>query len=208
MFLIIKNSIINSGYILFELYNDVDKEGAAMGRKVVLYIATSIDGYIADKDGKVGWLGGHDTKYKGDYGYQEFIKTVDTVIMGMTTYNQLITVLSPNEWVYKDMRCYVFTHQIMPENENVNFISGDIMELIQDLKKQEGKNIWICGGANIINQMVTKNMIDEYYITIMPVILGGGISLFTGNNPGRLLKMEHLSEENGVIQVSYSRRMK
>ena len=179
-----------------------------MDRKVVLYIATSIDGYIADKDGGVGWLGGHDNQYKGDYGYQQFIETVDTVIMGMTTYHQLITVLSPNEWVYKNKRCYVFTHRNMPENDNVQFVSGDMIELIQDLKKQKGKKIWICGGANIINQMVAANMIDEYYITIMPVILGGGISLFTGNNPGRLLKLEHLSEENGAINVSYSRRMK
>ena len=102
----------------------------------------------------------------------------------------------------------MFTHRNMPENDNVQFVSGDMIELIQDLKKQKGKKIWICGGANIINQMVAANMIDEYYITIMPVILGGGISLFTGNNPGRLLKLEHLSEENGAINVSYSRRMK
>lgn len=70
-------------------------------RKVVLFIAMSLDGYIADKDGKVGWLTGQDAHAENEDTYSEFVTGIDTVIMGWDTYHQVATELSPSEWVYR-----------------------------------------------------------------------------------------------------------
>ncbi len=120
-------------------------------RKTILYIAMSLDGYIADKNGGVDWLerDGSDTGNEGSYG--KFIDTVDTVVMGYKTYNQIVTELSPDKWVYEGLKTYVITHRKIENNKNVNFINGSIEELITELKNNDGKNIWICGGAKIVN---------------------------------------------------------
>ncbi|EPY2277298.1 dihydrofolate reductase family protein [Clostridium sporogenes] len=181
-------------------------EGIKMKRKVVVYIAMSLDGYIADNNGGIAWLGGQKDNFQGDYGYGEFIESVDTVIMGMNTYNQIVIELSPNQWPYPNIKSYVFTHQAMENNENAEFISSDISKFIIKLKYEEGKNIWICGGANIINQLIDTNLIDEYHLTIMPVILGNGIKLFSDDNPTTLLKVEQVKEINGVVDIVYTHR--
>ena len=88
-------------------------------KKVVLYIAMSQDGYIADKEGKVDWLKGQNAKEENIDTYSSFIKEVDTVIMGRNTYKQIITELSPNQWIYHDLTTYVITHRKLPPTENV-----------------------------------------------------------------------------------------
>lgn len=82
-----------------------------MDRKVILYIAISLDGFIADINGEIDWLGGQDSSYKGDYGYSNFLKNIDTVIMGMNTYKQIVKKLSPDKWPYSDIKSYVFTNK-------------------------------------------------------------------------------------------------
>lgn len=129
-------------------------------RKVVLYIAMSLDGYIADKNGSVDWLEGYDSGGS----YSEFIKTVDTVIMGNTTYRQIITELSPNEWVYKGLAGYVITHDTSRKDENVTFYSGSPCALVEDIKRNSGGNIWICGGADIAEQLISGGLIDVKYL--------------------------------------------
>lgn len=179
-----------------------------MSRKVILYIAVSIDGYIADKDGNVSWLNGEDESYQGDYGYQEFINNVDTVIMGKITYRQIITELSPNEWPYKNLKSYVFTHKYIKDNENITFLSCNIVSFIKDLKKKEGKNIWICGGSNIVNQLIKQNLIDEYYLSMIPVVLGEGIPLFLNHNPYLRLHLKQTNTINGILNIIYTNRRK
>ena len=130
-------------------------------RKVILYIAMSLDGYIADKNGGVDWIEG-DGSNKGNEGsYGKFIDTVDTVIMGYKTYNQIVTELSPEKWVYEGLKTYVITHRKIENNKNVNFINGSIEEAITELKNNNGKNIWICGGAKIVNELIDMGLIDN-----------------------------------------------
>ena len=82
-----------------------------MERKVILYLAMSLDGFIADKNGGVGWmdLANNGEAFEGDYGYAAFSAEVDTVLMGMTTYRQITQELSPGAWPYVGMECQVFT---------------------------------------------------------------------------------------------------
>ncbi len=176
-----------------------------MDRKVVLYIAISLDGFIADINGGIDWLGGQDNSYNGDYGYSNFIKNIDTVIMGMNTYKQIVKKLSPDKWPYSDIKSYVFTSKKMINSENIIFVDQDIKSFILDLKNKKGLDIWINGGANIANQLIKNDMIDEYNLSIMPIILGQGIPLF--NIVYKKLKLDKYSEENGVLNIVYSRRV-
>lgn len=177
-----------------------------MERKTVLYIAMSLDGYIADAKGGVAWLGGHEKEYGGDYGYEEFIQGVDTVLMGWNTYHQVVTELSPDEWAYPGLECYVFTHRQMTNKKEVQFLSGDASQWVRRFKAQPGKKIWICGGANLIHQLMEEDLIDEYCLTIMPILLGEGTPLFSQGRSCFPLVLQHSKAENGVVEVCYTRR--
>lgn len=119
-------------------------------RKVILFIAMSLDGYIADKQGKVEWLSGQNEDEKNIDTYSIFIRDVDTVLMGWNTYHQIVTELSPTEWVYSDLMNYVITHRDLSSTDKIIFIKRNPCNIVNELKHEQGKNIWICGGANII----------------------------------------------------------
>ncbi len=144
-------------------------------RKVTLYIAMSLDGYIADKYGKVNWLDGHGNDGDNMDAYSDFIKDVDTVIMGWNTYHQITTELSPNKWVYEQLTSYIITHRALPSTDNIKFVSDDPCGIVKRLKKENGKTIWICGGGNIVQPLMQGGLIDEYHICVIPTILGSGI---------------------------------
>ena len=146
--------------------------------KVNLFIAMSLDGYIADSKGSVGWLTGQGEDEDNIDTYSEFVKDIDTVIMGWNTYHQIITELSPDEWVYDDFTTYVVTHDPKPSSDKIYFTDECPVELVKKLREGSGKGIWICGGANLIQQLVKADVIDGYYITVIPTILGAGIRLF------------------------------
>lgn len=175
-------------------------------RKVILYIAMSLDGYIADPKGGVEWLGGQDAASEDMGSYPEFIQTVDTVIMGWKTYHQVTTELSPDKWIYSGMKSYIITHQKLTVTEEIECTEQPLEELIADLKKQEGKHIWICGGASIAGQLIEKNLIDRYHITVMPTLLGDGIRLFEKSHKELKLKLIGTQSYNGMTDLIYERR--
>lgn len=168
-------------------------------RKVVLYIAMSLDGYVADQNGGVGWLDKYESQSSS---YDDFIKTIDTVIMGKRTYDQ-ITILSPDQWVYDGLTSYVITHNDAVSNDKIMFVPSDPKVLVSHLKDQAGKNIWICGGADIINQL--SGFIDEYRITVIPTILGDGIPLFGAAGHKTDLKLIKTKKYNDLIELTYQK---
>ncbi len=177
-----------------------------MKRKVILYISQSLDGFIADDNRSVDWILGNDEEYVSDYGYENFIKDIDTVILGATTYKQIKNELSPDKWVYENLQSYVLTREKIEDTPNIKYMSIEIKNLINKLQQENGKNIWICGGANLANQCVKENLIDEYQITTVPVILGNGIRLFEENNKNIKLELKDIKEENGLIMGIYTKR--
>ena len=118
-------------------------------REIVLFIAMSLDGYIADINGKVDWLAGQDSDAENDDNYADFVKSIDTVIMGWTTYHQIVTELSPGQWVYDNLQSYVITHRNCTPKSNVTFVSENPCILVNGLKQKDGKDIWICGEASV-----------------------------------------------------------
>ena len=132
-----------------------------MERKIVLYIAMSLDGYIARSNGAVDWLSGQGEVSEIDNGYEEFYSTIDTVVMGRITYDQVVNELSPNIWVYQGKKCYVFTKKEYEDNEKVEFTSESIVEFVPDIKSGLGKDIRLVGGGKLIHEFINKNLIDR-----------------------------------------------
>lgn len=177
-----------------------------MKRKVILFISQSLDGFIADTKGNVDWILGNNEDYESDYGYEIFIKDIDTVILGANTYKQIINELSPDKWVYENLQSYVLTREIIEDTPNIKYVNMAMKELINKLQKENGKNIWICGGANLLNQCVKEDLIDEYQITTVPIILGSGIKLFEESNRKIKLELKGIKEENGLIIGIYTKK--
>lgn len=175
-------------------------------RKVSLFIAVSLDGYIADVDGKVDWLEGQESTGAESESYDNFIKDIDTVIMGWNTYNQIITELSPDEWVYSGLNTYVITHKEMESGDEVLFTDKNPVELIKKLKSETGKGIWICGGASIAQALIRENLIDRYHITVIPTLLGMGIRLFDQGKNEIKLRLVETHSCNGMVDLIYIRR--
>lgn len=175
-------------------------------KKVSLFIAMSLDGYIADSKGGVSWLTGQGDDSENIDSYSEFVKDIDTILMGRNTYHQLITELSPDVWVYDDFITYVITHEENVSSDKIIFANENPGDLIKKLKEQGGKGIWVCGGADIVQQFVNENLIDIYYITVIPTILGSGIRLFENGKNEIKLKLLHTQNYNGMIDLIYTRR--
>lgn len=169
----------------------------------MLYIATSLDGFIARKDGSVDWLSPYENGQE-DYGYKEFLKKIGIVIMGNTTYKQ---VLSFGEFPYRGKDCFVFTrNKEKHTDENVTFVSKNAKDFISQLR--ENKNIWLVGGASIIDEFLKFDLIDEFIITIIPILLGEGIPLFKGRSNEKNLELIDVKTfDTGLVQLYYKRKI-
>ena len=175
-------------------------------RKVTLFIAMSLDGYIADKDGGVDWLNGQEEDGENMDTYSEFIKTIDTIIMGWNTYHQVITELSPEEWVYPEQISYVITHREIPSTERIHFTSESPCDLVKRLREEEGNGIWICGGANIVRQLMETDLIDTLHISVIPTLLGDGVRLFGPLEKEQKLRLVKTQSYNGITDLVYEKR--
>ncbi|MBP2031071.1 dihydrofolate reductase [Methanohalophilus levihalophilus] len=171
-----------------------------MSRNIILYIAMSLDGYIARKNGDVDWLDGDGSEPNADIGYDEFYESVDAVIMGRKTYDQILTF---GEYPYKGTKGYVYTSESRSNNEYVEFTIENAEDLVRELKNKDGKDIWLIGGTGVIDEFVKKDLIDEYFISIIPCVLGEGIPLFKDNNPEIKLKMLKTAVVNGIAMLHY-----
>ncbi|MCZ6789815.1 MAG: dihydrofolate reductase family protein [Chloroflexi bacterium] len=152
-------------------------------RRLKLYIATSLDGYIAGPNGEIDWLeAGGDL----DYGYRRFYSSIDTTLMGTATYRLTLTV---DDFPYPDKANYVFTRGTPPpDTAYVRFISGDIAGFVRSLKEQPGDDIWLVGGGQINTVMLNEALIDEIILTLFPLVLGEGIPLFAPGAKRSLFK--------------------
>ncbi len=174
-------------------------------KKLILYIAISLDGYIADKNGGVSWLEGDGSDIDNIGSYSDFYSTIDTVILGYKTYNQIVTDLSPERWVYSDKKSYVITHRDIEDTPEVTFTTSNLTDLLCKIRSENGGNIWLCGGATLVKQAMAQGLIDEYVISIIPTILGGGTPLFNDATRQDLTLLSTKSY-NGIVDLRYGRR--
>jgi dihydrofolate reductase len=169
-------------------------------RKIILYIAMSLDGYIAKPNDDLSFLSIVE-KEGEDYGYNDFVATVDTVLIGRKTYDW---VTKQVEFPHADKTAYVITRTPRPSIGNTFFYTGDIVELINKLKSEPGRNIFCDGGAEIVNELLKNNLIDELIISVIPVLVGEGTRLFKEGRPERALKLIAAKTfESGLVQLRY-----
>lgn len=170
-------------------------------RKIFVYIATSLDGYIAKKDDDISFLDSVEQEGE-DYGYAEFIKEIDTVIMGRKTYEKILSMGVSN--LHEDKKLYVITRKLQIDEGNVTFYNGTLPGLIQQLKEAEGENVFVDGGAEVIDCLMKYHLIDEYIISIIPYFLGEGIRLFKEGRPEENLRfVSSKSFPKGLVQLHY-----
>ncbi len=145
-------------------------------RTVSCYIAMSLDGYIARKNDSLDWL--YKVEVEGDVGYADFIETIDTVVMGRRTYDWLMEE-TKGEYPYMDKKTYVFSRSASGANEHVRFTAEAVAEFVERLQQEPGKGIWVVGGGKLLHDFLKEQLIDEWIISIAPVLIGDGIPLFS-----------------------------
>ncbi|TRZ46336.1 dihydrofolate reductase family protein [Robertkochia solimangrovi] len=172
-------------------------------RKLIVYIACSLDGYIAKPNDDLSFLD-RVQKEGEDYGYHDFIANVDTVIIGRRTYDWVVKQVG--FFPHSDKETYIITRTSKPAQDTINFYSGSLTELIFSLKSKKGKNIFCDGGAAIVNALLKENLIDEFIISVIPVLTGDGIRLFQNGRPEQALRLiSAKSFETGLVQLHYQK---
>lgn len=169
-------------------------------RKLVLFIATSLDGYIARKDDSLDWL--FRVEGEGDNGYSKFYETVDTILIGRRTYDWIMEH-EKGDFPYKNKECYVFSRSAIEDNKYVKFVNEDIIDFSQKLKNENGKNIWIVGGGELLHSFIKEKLIDELIITIAPTLIGKGIPLFKEDDFELELSLKDIKRFNQFAELHY-----
>jgi dihydrofolate reductase len=170
-------------------------------RKVILYIASSLDGYIAKLNDDLSFLS-RVQKEGQDYGYGLFIDNVDTVILGRKTYDWVMKQVK--EFPHAQLDSYIITRTPRQDIGKIKFYRGNLKELVLRLKQESGKNIFIDGGAEIVNELLKERLIDQIYLSIVPILLGDGVRLFKGGLPEQNLRLINSKQfETGLIQLQY-----
>lgn len=174
-----------------------------MSRKVILYIATSLDGYIAKPNDDLSFLSIVEQEGE-DYGYADFVKMVDAVIVGRKTYEKVISM--GFDFPHKNKDAYIITRTPKQNVDSVKFYTGNLKILVDKLKSENGKNIFCDGGAEIVHELLKENLIDEFIISVIPILVGNGTKLFKDGRPELKLKLVSTKQfEKGLTQLHYKR---
>ena len=176
------------------------------GRKIIAYIATSADGFIARRDGSVDWL--NRPRTVGDYGMGAFFKTIDTILWGRKTYALGLSFAKEGGGMGygSEIKNYVFSHRPPKKHApDVEFVKDSICEFAKRLRTTPGKNIWLMGGGGIIASFLDAGEIDEFIIHVIPTFIGEGIPLIAPKH--RLVALKLLSARDfpdGVVRLHYA----
>ncbi len=175
-------------------------------RKVSLFIATSLDGYIAKPNDDLSFLKLVE-KEGEDYGYAEFTDTIDTLIIGRRTYDYVLKEIGSSHYDNGKRDVYIITRTERPQIGRTIFYTGNLTELVKRLKSEKGKNIYCDGGAEVINELLKHDLVDELIISVVPVLLGDGIRLFKDGRPEQVLEfIEAKTFDTGLVQLQYRRK--
>jgi dihydrofolate reductase len=177
-----------------------------MSRKIIVHVAMSADGFIARPDGSVDWL--DRPRPKGNYGMNEFYRSIDTIVMGRKTYDfalefekqgKAASVFDPGK------KHYIFSRTIAPSDRvGLEFVHEPVKEFAARLRSEPGKDVWNMGGAEIIGAFLDAGEVDEFSIAIIPIFIGEGIPLIAPRR--RTMPLELLSAKSfpdGVVVANY-----
>ncbi|MEN9445045.1 MAG: hypothetical protein RIS47_1936 [Bacteroidota bacterium] len=173
-------------------------------KKLKLFIASSLDGYIARPNNSLDWLDEMENPNQIDHGYLSFLKEIDTLIMGRTTYEVVLGF--GIDWPYLDQESFIASKQDTYEikTPKTSVVKGELVSFVKNLKKGRGKNIWLVGGGELISELINARLVDEMIISVVPRIIGGGIRLFAGNPRDTLWELKSaVTYPTGVVNLTY-----
>lgn len=168
-------------------------------------MVSSLDGFIAKKDGSISWLQSKDNYEKGVTLSQEdieaFISKIHCYVMGSRTYEHAVEL----GWPYGDVPVVVLTSRdLKSERESVTFYNGDLSSLVNEQLKPKYRNIWMVGGAALTKEFIRQNLADEIVISIMPVLLGDGTLFFDYIGTEQQLHLEDVTAyKDGMVEMTY-----
>jgi dihydrofolate reductase len=166
-------------------------------RKIILNLAVSLDGFIEGPNGEFDWC--FDDQ---DYGLEAFFNSIDTIFMGRKSY-ELVKRMGDDH--YKDKKIYVFSRTLKEVASSEELVAENLEEQVKQIKQSAGKNIWLFGGASLISSFINSHLIDEYMLSVHPIILGGGKPLFIDVKDRTLLKLqEAIPYSSGLVQLIYT----
>ncbi|HCK65998.1 MAG TPA: deaminase [Anaerolineae bacterium] len=172
-----------------------------MALKVSVYIATSLDGFIARKNGDIDWLTGGESG--GDYGYADFMSTIDYVVMGRNTYEKVLTF---GGWGYDKKVIVLSSKKIKIKDklkDKVEVLNLGPKKLVKEIEKRKAKHIYLDGGVTI-QRFLREGLVDEMTITTIPVLIGEGLPLFGELAKDIKLKLlQSQSFKNSFVQNKY-----
>ena len=181
--------------------------------RVTIHMAASLDGFIARKDGSVGWLETSDNFEGGDTmapeSVVEFLRTIDCYVMGSRTYETALDFEAKGlGWSYGDKPTFVLTSRELPKTRNtVEFYSGDLELLVGEKLKTNFRSIWFVGGGEVSGECLRLGLADEVRYSIMPILIGDGISFFEGLHKDVALHLvEAKAYKSGMVALRYEVR--
>ena len=177
---------------------------------VIYYLAMSVDAMIAGPGGDLEWL----LKYESsgeDYGYKELLAGLDALVMGAGTYEWIVD--HGEAWPYEGLDAIVMTTRTLPQPAGgaVRFTAEPPADIVRSLKAKHQKNIWLAGGGKLAAAFAAADLIDEYDLTLIPVVLGAGIPLLqpaSATLQQRLTLVDHQVFPSGVVRLRYARRVR
>ena len=168
-------------------------------------MVSSLDGFIAKKDGSVSWMHSTDLYENGielTKAYvEEFLNSIDCYIMGSKTYEQALEL----GWPYGDVPVFVFTRRnLRSERASVQFVSGDLTEIVHDTVKPKYHNIWMVGGSILTKEFLRLGLADAINMTIVPILLGDGTPFFDAIGREVLLHLKNTTAfKDGMVELEY-----
>jgi dihydrofolate reductase len=165
------------------------------------FCGVSLDGFLARPDGRIDWL---DPFGGEEHGYQAFIDSVDTLVVGRKTYEFVLSmVASGMEWPYKGKRYVVMTHRPIDGRNQERAFAGEPVALLDELAAEQARHIYVDGGV-VIRSFLAAGLLDQLTVSIVPVLIGEGLPLFGGVKLESGLTLEKVSSfAKGIVQLQY-----
>jgi dihydrofolate reductase len=180
---------------------------------VTIHMAASLDGFIARKDGRVDWIETSDNFEGGESmtpeSVEAFLGTIDCYVMGSRTYETALNFEAQGQgWSYGDKPTFVLTHRTLQKTRNnVEFYSGDLARLVVEKLKPNFRSIWFVGGGQVSAECLRLRLADEVYYSIVPIVIGDGISFFQGLDKDVALHLVQVTaHRSGIVELRYEVR--
>lgn len=170
-------------------------------RKIILNLAVTLDGFIEGPNGEYDWC-----FTDQDYGMKQFFEEVDTVIYGRKSY-ELVTNMEGGLDQFPKMKNYVFSKTLQTAPPEATLVNGDPKTFVASIRNDPGKDIWLFGGAELAAAFLEQGLVDVFWLSVHPILLGSGKLLFPqGNGRTPLELIECKTYESGLVSLKYQRK--